>query len=286
MGSFRLGDIATGARALRPCWPKEAHPSQGKAEAHLRALARRDERDAADLNTYACRWCDGWHVGHRPLQKEDLMPRRLINLFVKSIAAVRKPANKRPFLIVKSEGSRQMRALTYDDFLTDSPAAQRYRALTKTAHVEQTTSAHVEQATSAFREVLGSTALRKRSEQDVSAVSLVEERIAQRIDRNPVTVTRAVAMQEVFSADPALYESYRRETTIGRDGQAMSADPAFHDVGVGRVVVKSDTSVDAEVARRVESLMAKTAGATREQAVAFVFREHPDLAERWMCEYA
>lgn len=175
-----------------------------------------------------------------------------------------------------------MRALTYDDFLNDSPAAQRYRGLTKTAAVK--TAAGIEEAaTSAFRDALGSTALRKRSEQDTSAVSLVEERIEQRIDRNPVTVTRAIAMREVFEADPALFDRYRVQTTIGRGGQAMSADPTFRDVGVGRGVTKAE-SVDAEVARRVEQLVAKTSGATFEQALAFIGREDPALMARWQLE--
>lgn len=156
-------------------------------------------------------------------------------------------------------------ALTYDDFLTDTPAAERHRAaLTKTA-AAKTTDRIEGAATSALRDAIGSTALRKRSEQDTSAVSLVEERIAQRIDHNSVTVTRTVAMQDVFSADPALYERYRRET------------------GIGRVTAKS-ADADAEVMRRVTALVSKTSGATVEQALAFLAREDPALLARWQRE--
>lgn len=49
----------------RRCWPKEQHESQGKAEAHLRGLVRRGlEKDAARINSYKCRHCGAWHVGH------------------------------------------------------------------------------------------------------------------------------------------------------------------------------------------------------------------------------
>ena len=116
-----------------------------------------------------------------------------------------------------------------------------------------------------------------------SAVDDVETRIAQRIDKNPVTVTRAIAMHDVFTADPELYERYQRENTFGRNGQALSADPAFRDVGVGRVTAKS-ADADAEITRRVQALVSKTSGATFEQALAFVGREDPELLARWQRE--
>lgn len=54
------------ARA-NPCWRKEKHKSQGKAEAALRSMRRRPEnlRDGDRLNVYECRHCGWWHVGHR-----------------------------------------------------------------------------------------------------------------------------------------------------------------------------------------------------------------------------
>ena len=114
-----------------------------------------------------------------------------------------------------------------------------------------------------------------------TATDIVEERIAARIDTNPVSVTRAVAMREVFAADPALYEKYRRENTVGRDGQVLDRNPAAHNVGVGK-----SESVDEEVSRRVANLVSKTEGATPQQALAFIFRNDPSLFERWRNAYA
>jgi hypothetical protein len=56
-------------RALsNPCWRKEKHQSQGKAEAALRSMRRQSEwlRDGDRLNVYQCVHCRQWHVGHRP----------------------------------------------------------------------------------------------------------------------------------------------------------------------------------------------------------------------------
>jgi hypothetical protein len=120
-----------------------------------------------------------------------------------------------------------------------------------------------------------------------TATDEAQERIAALIHANPVTMTQPMAMHEVFSADPDLYERYRQENTIGRDGQVLDRKPSAHNEGIGRVTAKSETeSVDAEVARRVHELMTKTAGATREQAMDFVFRNDPELYARWQKQYA
>jgi hypothetical protein len=119
-----------------------------------------------------------------------------------------------------------------------------------------------------------------------SATDEVEERIAALIHAHPSTMTRAIAQDEVFSADRDLYERYRAENTIGRDGQVLNPDPSSLDnnMGIGRVTAKSD--VDAEVAKRVHELMSKTAGSTREQAMDFVFRHDRALYEHWRNQYA
>ena len=55
---------------------KVTHPSRGKAEAHRRALIRKEEaegRDASHLATYYCWRCHGYHVGH--LAPEDVEER-------------------------------------------------------------------------------------------------------------------------------------------------------------------------------------------------------------------
>lgn len=55
------------------CWRKQKHKSEGKANAHIRALHRRAEAEhhVADLSLYPyqCRHCGCWHVGH-PRKKE------------------------------------------------------------------------------------------------------------------------------------------------------------------------------------------------------------------------
>lgn len=57
----------TGRRKPLPCDRKERHPSQGKAEAHLRAILRQEKCDDRDrLNAYRCGHCGGWHVGRLP----------------------------------------------------------------------------------------------------------------------------------------------------------------------------------------------------------------------------
>jgi len=43
------------------CAGKVRHPSAGAAEAHLRSLAKRDNRA---MSVYFCTLCKKWHVGH------------------------------------------------------------------------------------------------------------------------------------------------------------------------------------------------------------------------------
>lgn len=50
----------------RSCAHKHAHPSYGKALAHIRSVAERFGEDEAErLQPYRCRFCTSWHVGHR-----------------------------------------------------------------------------------------------------------------------------------------------------------------------------------------------------------------------------
>lgn len=69
---FRLGDLVPEGtfpeptRAQRGCYGKERHDSEGAAQSAVRASLRRDEtcREGERLQTYRCRRCLGWHVGH------------------------------------------------------------------------------------------------------------------------------------------------------------------------------------------------------------------------------
>lgn len=201
---------------------------------------------------------------------------RLLNLFVKSIAAVKKPANKRPFLIIKAatEGRTHMRAKTFEECL------KKWQAPTPTSTV-MLTKADIDHINNALEQFTPAAKAAR------SATDEVEARIAQRIDRNPVSVTRAVAMQEVFTADPALYDRYRAENTVGRDGQVLDRNPSAHNEGRGRVAVKAETaSVEAEVERRLDGILAKESRLTRAQAMQFAFRQDPALYERWRAAYA
>jgi hypothetical protein len=62
---FTIGDFTTHlpTRPRRPwCDGKQAHKSQGAAEAHIRALARRG-RDVSQFNIYYCATCLKFHLG-------------------------------------------------------------------------------------------------------------------------------------------------------------------------------------------------------------------------------
>jgi hypothetical protein len=57
------------------CWPRKViagcrgkvrHASHGKAEAHVRALRRKEDEHSPDaLGAYYCVKCRSWHVGHK-----------------------------------------------------------------------------------------------------------------------------------------------------------------------------------------------------------------------------
>jgi hypothetical protein len=51
------------ARLVATCAGKQWHRSEGAAQAHLRALARRYGVLPSTLQAYRCRACRGWHVG-------------------------------------------------------------------------------------------------------------------------------------------------------------------------------------------------------------------------------
>jgi hypothetical protein len=159
----------------------------------------------------------------------------------------------------------------FAEFVNSGPESERSAPLTK-SHVDALLSG----VRDGMQRLFGTTLMSKASTQQ-SATNEVQARIAERINRNPTTVTQAIAMQQVFEADPALYERYRIENTLGRDGQPTSSDPMTRTIGIAK-------SVDAEVARRVEQLMAKTSGATRQQAMQFVFQQDPALYEQWRRE--
>lgn len=52
-------------KVLRGCAGKRRHKSQGKAEAHVRALKKVEDPEADRLTTYFCVRCHGYHVGHK-----------------------------------------------------------------------------------------------------------------------------------------------------------------------------------------------------------------------------
>jgi len=177
---------------------------------------------------------------------------RLFNLFVRNVSAVSRPANRRKFLVIKSEG-------------------------TDMSGMKQKTAAFAFSKADLDRlRVAATNALRPTTLAE-SAADEVEARVTERINRNPVTVTRNVALHEVFSADPALYERYRRETTIGRNGQPMSHNPAVRDVGVGK-------SAADEVAVQVNAIIAKHESLTVAEAATLVFQLEPTLYDRWRAE--
>lgn len=55
-------------RVRAGCVGKQKHKSQGAAESQIRALLKRTDYVYGEdtLNTYRCRTCGFWHVGHAP----------------------------------------------------------------------------------------------------------------------------------------------------------------------------------------------------------------------------
>lgn len=275
--AFKLGDIATGARdVVRPCWPKETHASEGKADAHLRSQARRDGVDEATLNTYRCAHCaGGWHIGHRPMQKEESMPRRLRNLFVKSIALVKKPANKRTFLIVKSETGGNVKAKTYEQCLSE------IQALRTPPPQPTLTKADVERFESLITDALRGVAFTKAAPK--SAVDELEALVTARVQAHPAE-TRQVAVATIFQSRPELYDAVRQETTLTVHGNTLR--DMYTRAEAGTPPLTKAESVDVEVERRLDGILAKESRLTRAQAMQFAFRQDPALYERWRTAYA
>lgn len=69
MGWVKLGDIKAVRDVLAPgtgppC-RKRAYGSAGAADAHIRALVKKEGPETtATLQSYQCRRCAQWHVGH------------------------------------------------------------------------------------------------------------------------------------------------------------------------------------------------------------------------------
>jgi hypothetical protein len=51
--------------AKQACVGKRAHPNPASASRHAASLIRRGAW-RGNVNTYHCKRCDMWHVGHRP----------------------------------------------------------------------------------------------------------------------------------------------------------------------------------------------------------------------------
>lgn len=51
------------ARRVAACVAKQAHRSQGAADAHVRSLEKRYGAVVAELRVYQCPSCRQWHVG-------------------------------------------------------------------------------------------------------------------------------------------------------------------------------------------------------------------------------
>lgn len=47
------------------CAGKHKHKSRGKAEAQVRSLVKRFDKDVADFDIYQCIYCGFFHCGHR-----------------------------------------------------------------------------------------------------------------------------------------------------------------------------------------------------------------------------
>lgn len=73
LNELRAAYAASGlelARRHPMCRGKVRHETLDMAERHVAGLhAKDDEHDRrrARLEAYVCRWCNGYHVGHRPM---------------------------------------------------------------------------------------------------------------------------------------------------------------------------------------------------------------------------
>lgn len=70
---MKLGEVARliGVTPSR-CWRKQKYKSKGAADAHLRALRRANYvQGEAQLNSFLCRGCGCYHVGHAGVVPDD-----------------------------------------------------------------------------------------------------------------------------------------------------------------------------------------------------------------------
>lgn len=67
----QIGDlIPTDTVQRSPCWRKERHTTREAARIHLERLKDSgNSQDEASLDTYLCRHCNHWHVGHDRLKE-------------------------------------------------------------------------------------------------------------------------------------------------------------------------------------------------------------------------
>lgn len=213
---------------------------------------------------------------------------QLTHLVVHNIAAVRSPANKRPWLLVKQEGPMRP---TFDDFLHDTELANTHRARTKQGGegIMAAKKSGVELSTIDFEKVaqqIINEAVRKAT---MTAVDELEEKVAERLRQFPAE-TRQVATHEIFTADRSLYDRVRAESVDTKHGETLRQvqDRASGSFGVnqrGEPVTKTAHSADEEVTIKARMVMAKSAdGISFEQAMNIVFQNQPELYERWKRE--
>jgi hypothetical protein len=102
-----------------------------------------------------------------------------------------------------------------------------------------------------------------------SAVDEVNELVLRTLREQP-HLTRSVIVKAIFQQHPGLYERVRaEETTNCKSGETL-AD-----------VAKQSDDVQAEVKKRVESVMSKESRLTYTQAMQFVFKQDPALYDKW-----
>lgn len=137
-------------------------------------------------------------------------------------------------------------------------------------------------ANAIIREAAGEAGLQKAAKR--TALDELQELVAARLQARP-ELTRQVIVGEIFQSNPGLYDRVRAETTV--DGHGRTLKEIYDKVTVVGIGKSGDgESVADEVARRVETLVAKTAGSTTQQAMQFVFRQDPELYAKWRQEYA
>lgn len=148
-----------------------------------------------------------------------------------------------------------MRAKTFNEVLEANRQAR--RAVVKKAELLDLSHIDFDAiANSIIREAAREAELQKAAK---TAVSQREELIATYIHANPAE-TRANAAAAVYAAHPGLYERCRREETV--DGHGRARSEIYDRVTVVGIEKSETESAAAEVERRVEQLVAKTAGST------------------------